>query len=410
MQQPLHVYTSITSNYLPKARVLAESVKQQASQTVFHLVLSDTPPIGFDLAEEPFDTLIESHHLVASGFPAWAFGHSVVELCTAVKGAALEYIFNEHAAEQVFFFDPDMVVFSRLDELSAALSEASVVLTPHQTDPEPNAIGIMDNEMSSLIHGVYNLGFVGVRNVSEGRRFARWWAERLHDYCHDDLPRGLFTDQKWVNLAPCFFEGVHILRSPGYNVATWNLSTRKATGSLEDGILINGEPLGFYHFSGFDSGDQMTMLERYGGHSPVLQALREWYIAQCEQHGQSALGKLPSKYDTFSNGEKITRGYRLLYRQREDLRSAFPNPYMVSGADSYKAWYDAHPAEHPATGDVTIAPGTSFSQVFLELGRYFNKLIVSGAVRGAFKRYTLKLGVYVMLGLAWIAGRGSLSR
>ncbi len=390
MAASVHAYTSITSNYLPKARVLAHSIKQTCPGVQFHLVLSDNLPVGFDLASEPFDDIIYAEDLVSSDFPQWAFGHAVVELCTAVKGVALEHIFTTFDAEQVFYFDPDMVVFGRLEDLQENLATASVVLTPHQTDPETSDMGILDNEVSSLRHGVFNLGFVGVRNVAEGRRFSRWWAERLLKYCHDDLPRGLFTDQKWVNLAPCFFDDVTVIRSPAFNVATWNLATRKATGSLEEGILINGEPLGFYHFSGFDSGDQITMLERYGAESPVLFRLREWYIAECERHGQSELGTLSSKYTHFSNGDYIDKGYRVLYRQRIDLQRAFPNPFQAGGTGCYKAWYDAHPVEHPPLGAVQVAAGVPVASVLADLARYFHSLVVAGGGATRAKRLLLK--------------------
>lgn len=404
MSQNTHTYTSITSNYLPKARVLAESIKRLYPEIQFHLILSDNPPVGFCLDDEPFDNVIFAEELITDNFPQWAFGHSVVELCTAVKGVALEYIFNNFAADQVFYFDPDMVVFARLDELQDILGQASVVLTPHQTDPETSDMGILDNEVSSLLHGVFNLGFVGVRNSSEGRRFARWWSERLLKYCHDDLPAGLFTDQKWVNLAPCFFDEVVVLRSPAFNVATWNLTNRKATGSLEDGIQINGEPLGFYHFSGFDSGDQITMLERYGKESPVLYELREWYIAECERLGQTALGSMPSKYHHFSNGEAITRDYRVLYRQRIDLQQAFVNPFIVAGKDCYKAWYDAHPAEHPPTGSVQIDYRAPITTVLLDLARHLNVLVVAGRGGSRPKRAALKLCIKLLRLAARLAG------
>ncbi len=390
MTAAVHAYTSITSNYLPKARVLAESVKRVDPEVQFHLVLSDVPPVGFDLAAEPFDNLILIEQLVTRDFPAWVFQHSVVELCTAVKGAALVHLFENCGADQVFYFDPDIVVFGRLDELQDQLSRVSVVLTPHLTDPEISDRGILDNEISSLRHGVYNLGFVGVRNTAEGRRFAEWWARRLASYCHDNLPMGIFTDQKWVDLAPCFFDEVRVLRAPGFNVATWNITNRRATGSLADGILVNGEPLGFYHFSGFDSGDQATMLAIYGTESPVLTELREWYIRECERCGQGALGSLPCRYDFFSNGERIARDYRLLYRQREDLQRDYPNPYEVSGPHCYKAWYDAHPLEHPPGDAVKIAPGLPLSTLFDELSRHFYRMIAQGRGNTRPKRWLLR--------------------
>jgi len=390
MSRQLHAYTSITANYLPKARVLAESIRRAHPDVTFHLILADNAPVGFHLGSEPFDTVIFAEELPIDDFAQWSFGHSVVELCTAVKGVALEYIFSNFDAEQVFYFDPDMVVFARVEELQERLTHCSLILTPHLTDPETTEAGVLDNEVASLLHGVFNLGFVGVRNCSEGRRFSRWWAQRLLSFCHDDLARGLFTDQKWVNLAPCFFDDVGILRSPAFNVATWNLTNRIATGSLNGGILINREPLGFYHFSGFDSGDQIVMLHRYGQDSPVLYELRDWYIAECERHGQSALGTLKSKYDQFSNGLPIDRGYRLLYRQRIDLQRAFPNPFMVVGSNCYKAWYDAHPAEHPPSGAVQIAVGTPIAEVMADLARQLTWLLNAGRGSNFVKRLLLK--------------------
>jgi len=406
MASKTHVFTSITSNYLPKARALASSVKAADPEVCFHLLLSDNTPVDFDLSQEPFDRIIFAEELVTENFSRWAFGHSVVELCTAVKGVGLEYIFETTGADQVFYFDPDMVVFSRLDELQDTLARHSVLLTPHLTDPDTTDIAILDNEVSSLLHGVFNLGFLGVRNDSEGRRFASWWAQRLLKYCHDDLPRGLFTDQKWVDLAPCFFDGVEILRSPAFNVATWNIANRRAVGSIEAGIQINGEPLGFYHFSGFDSGDQITMLERYGAESPVLYELRQWYIERCEHLGQSVMGSIPAKYNFFSNGEPIAKEYRLLYRQREDLQQAFPNPFHVGGSDCYKAWFDAHPAEHPPSGSVRIIAGVPISDVFADLARHFNTRIVSGVNRSPIKQSLLKIWVSFLR----VAARLSASR
>ena len=40
----MHVFTSVTANYLPKAAALAHSVKRVHPEAVFHLVLSDAMP------------------------------------------------------------------------------------------------------------------------------------------------------------------------------------------------------------------------------------------------------------------------------------------------------------------------------------------------------------------------------
>lgn len=148
----------------------------------------------------------------------------------------------------------------------------------------------------------------------------------------------MFTDQRWLDLAPVFFLGIAILRNPGYNVATWNLTHRRAAGSLEQGITINGEPLSFYHFSGFDGGAQEIMLKKYAATNSVLFELRRWYLAECQRLGQSELGDRRCRYETFDNGERITRTQRILYRSRLDLRRAFPRPFAAEG-DSYYHWH-----------------------------------------------------------------------
>lgn len=399
----VHVFTSITSNYLPKARVLARSVKQRAPEVQFHLMLSDVPPPGFDLAAEPFDHLIRLEDLAIEQAAQWAFGHTVVELCTAVKGFAFQRLLDLPGAEKAFYFDPDMVVFDRLDELIERLDRHSILLTPHQCEPEDTLEAIADNEIASLKHGVFNLGFLGVRNSDEGRRFIDWWAARLEHFCRDAIGEGLFTDQRWVDLAPCFFSDIEVMRDSGFNVATWNLSHRHVGGSLADGVSVNDEVLGFYHFSGFDSGAQEIMLGKYGDGNPALHELRNWYIEACEREGQSALGRLPARHACYADGTPIDKAERTLYRQREDLRRAFPDPYATTPTNKcYRDWYAINGAAAAPPGVLIARYDARYAvavQDFLKFSE--NRLNQSHRLSGRRKR--LVAGVLRTLGR--LAGR-----
>lgn len=352
----MHYYTSITSNYLPKARVLAESIRRHDREAHIHVLLSDVPPAGFSLAAEPFDSILLPEELDIPEVGAWLFRHTLVEMCTAVKGPGALAIVRRHRPEKLFYFDPDIVVFGGLDALGAELDRHQILLTPHLTEPEATRAGILDNELAALKHGIYNLGFIGVRCSGEGLRCLQWWAARLLEFCRDDIPGGLFTDQRWADFIPAMFDGVKVLRDPQYNVATWNLTGRVASGQAPDRLQINGRPLSFYHFSGFDSGAQETMLGLYGRASPALFDLRRWYIAECDAHGQQAMGGLRCAYATFSNGEPITRAQRILYREREDVQRAFPQPFDASDVQrSYYHWYVANHEAEQAAGRVPAA-------------------------------------------------------
>lgn len=335
----MHIFTSITSNYIPKARVLARSVKQYAPQARFHLLLCDRPPPDFDLSREDFDELIRLDELPVENRAAWIYQHNVVELCTAVKGLGFLEIFRRSDADRVVFLDPDVVLFSDLDDIDRMLDRHSLLLTPHQTEPEANRSAVLDNEVSSLKHGVFNLGFLAVRRCPEGMRFVNWWNDRLRDFCYDDRGQGLFTDQKWVDLAPAFFPDLGIVRGPQFNVSTWNINQRRLEGDLQNGIRVNGEPLCFYHFSGLDSGALKVMMEVYGDANPLLGEMRAWYLAQCDAMGQRELGSVPCIYEFYSNGERITPAQRLLYRYREELAQTFPDPFDCAADGGYQAWY-----------------------------------------------------------------------
>ena len=347
----IHFFTSVTANYIPKARVLAKSVKRNFDHAIFHLVLSDRLPDGIDLKAEPFNSVIHISDLEIPHLDAWIFQHSLVELCTAVKGSAFEYILETYQAEKIVFLDPDIVVLHSLDELSELLDKSSIVLTPHLVAPESSYEAILDNEICALKHGVYNLGFLAIRRSPESLAFINWWRSRLLAFCYDDIPGGLFTDQRWVDLAPAFFNDIWILRDKTDNVATWNLTHRQVDLGDSQTYRIESVPVKFFHFSGFDSGDQEIMLGKYAGDNQALFQFREWYILELKKEGQQELGGLSCMYDHYSNGEKIPNAHRILYRSRIDVIQAFPTPAVVTeDGNCYYHWVKAWEKEAAVSG------------------------------------------------------------
>ena len=324
----MHYFTSITTCYLPKARVLATTLKQYNPDAVMHLVVSDDLPAAFRKEEEPFDFVWYAEDFIKTEYPRkWFYLHTVVELCTAVKGAAALHILEQTGADKIVYLDPDIGVFADLSPLEEMLDSKSVLLTPHQVVPVSKERDILNDEICSLKHGVYNFGFFAVRNDESGLRFLNWWNDRLMKFCYDDIPNGLFTDQKWGDLAPALFDFVGIIHDPGYNVANWNLATRRVEGNSEDGWTVNGVPLRFYHFTGYDSGAHRIMLRLHATEASPVWQLSLMYEKMLDESGQESLGKTVYKYAFYDNGQKITKSERLLFRSRLDLYKRFDNPF-----------------------------------------------------------------------------------
>lgn len=324
----MHFYTSITTCYLPKARVLVETLKRYNPDAVMHLVMADDLPEEFDLEKELFDYVWYAEDFIkTNNNKQWFYEHTVVELCTAIKPAAAIHILKNTDANEIVFLDPDIAVYGNLDELQEKLQTHSLLLTPHQVDPAITDIGVRYDEICSLKHGVFNFGFFAVRRNEEGLRFLNWWNSRLMDYCYDDIPNGLFTDQKWGNLIPCFFDFCYILRGVEYNVATWNLATRKLTGNCNTGWFVNDRPLKFFHFTGLDSGAHRIMLSQFAKQGETAWKISQQYENWLYENGQEELGKVPYKFSFYRNGEKILKQERGLFRQNEELKKIFNDPF-----------------------------------------------------------------------------------
>lgn len=344
------VYTSITLNYLPKAKILAKTLKQLHPDWQFHLVISDKIPsdkenlFNTELSKPHFDKVVWIEELPIPEICSWIFKHSVVEICTAVKGPYLRYLADQ-GIEKIVYIDPDIAILNSLEPIEEWLDEYGILLTPHLLNYTDNPQSIQDNEiMGTMRHGTFNLGFLAINCTNtDGRRFVDWWADRLLSYCYADYDRGLFTDQKWVDLAPSFFEELLIIRDPGYDVASWNLDCRELDFNDHGQLMVNDSyPLRFYHFTGYDSGAGLNVVTSLtsGGANPVVNELWDWYIRQLDANGHETMGAVPSFYATFDDGTKIEQEMRVLYRESLELQKVFPNPFDTNkGKGGFLKWW-----------------------------------------------------------------------
>ncbi len=361
----IHVYTSAAANYLPKVAALFASIVEQHPEWQCHLLLvEDMDDSALGALALPWPT-VQVRDLDIPSWRPWAFCHSIVELCTAVKPFMLQRLLARDDCDGVLYFDPDILLFSRLDDVLAALQSASILLTPHQTHPEQSLEAVIGNEITSLRYGSYNLGFVAVANDVNGRAFADWWAERLYRFCRDDPARGLFTDQRWIDLVPSLFDGVQILRSPRLNVAAWNWTTRSLSVAEKGEVRCAGEPLGFYHFTGIDSGNHELMLAKFPSHgaavSHLLAHYRESLAVQERHHGELA-GDLPWTLGVLEDGTAVQGWWRQRYRDEPELQSRFSNPW----APAFAAWAESAGQSHTAA-DQYMSAGYQGGQPGLDM-------------------------------------------
>jgi len=253
------VFTLCSNNYLAQAKTLGDSVVEHnpGYQFVIGLVDRKRDDIDYDFLRP--HRIIEVGEVGIPNFSELCKRYGIIELNTAVKPFVFQYLFENYDDLQgAIYLDPDIMVFNSLDAIYGELEEHSLVLTPHALTPVP-LDGQRPQENVFLAYGIYNLGFIAVANVPEGRRFLAWWSERTFHFGDISAEKGLFVDQLWLNLATVFFEKVKVSYDPGRNVAYWNLHERNI--SRENGVLTVNEkfPLVFYHFSSYNFANASRM-------------------------------------------------------------------------------------------------------------------------------------------------------
>ena len=335
---PLFACTIVSNNYLPYARVFAQSFVEHHREGRVWVLVVDEPDPSVDYGSEPFEVLFAAD-LGIRRLRNMAFRYSVLELNTALKPCFLAELHRREGCGALCYFDPDILVTGDLRPVYEILADRDLILTPHVLE------GVEDEKYPSerefLLSGIFNLGFLGVAFRPASLAFLDWWRRRLAQACFSRVEEGLFVDQKWMDFAPAFLDRVEILRDPGYNVAYWNLMHRevRATG---EGYLAADRPLRFFHFSGLEPDDVESVSKFQDRFSladlPALRPLFQEYRSRLLRAGYEEAKTRPYAFGAFSNGVLIPPIARELLRRLDSDGSGWPEPFDAESKGSYFEW------------------------------------------------------------------------
>ncbi|WP_248927694.1 hypothetical protein [Paenibacillus hamazuiensis] len=318
------VCTVTSAANLIKAQIMARSVKEHHPDAKVVVCLVEERLHSAAIC--PFiDEIVLARQTGVPDFYRRMFKYNVNEGTTSMKPDLLRYAMKRYADERDFvYLDSDMKVYAPLTDLLNALRRHSLVLTPH-------LVSTQLNDTVYLQVGIYNTGIVAMTRSEETVRFLGWWAQRLYRYSYyDDL---FFADQKWLDLAPGFFD-VHVFGHPGYNMAYWNLhETARSLRRLPDGrYVLAGGPLAVFHFSHAETDLQQYMAAFFPDRGSAIYSLVDSYLEEFTRAGGRVLSMTPWSYDFFSSGEPILTQVRKKYAIDPELAGLYPNPFTASNA------------------------------------------------------------------------------
>jgi glycosyltransferase involved in cell wall biosynthesis len=311
------VFTICSNNYLAFAKTLLNSLEQFEPSMDRYLVLADQKNAPLELYPDNA-AVIPVEDLGIPDFDQFAFRYDIMEFNTAIKPFAILSLLEQHGYHSVIYLDPDIEVFAPLAPVTKALDTgASVVLTPHVCNPAEGEV--MPSDLQFMQAGTYNLGFCAWGKSKEAIATLGWWARRLEFHCVNEVGRGLFVDQKFIDLVPGFVENIAILRDPSLNVAYWNLAQRdlQMNGSV---WTVDAVPLTFFHFSGFtpnslDLLSKHTPMFRGRTISPALAKAMSAYADKLIANGYGLVPAATYAWGHFKSGTRIHASVRKMFRE-----------------------------------------------------------------------------------------------
>lgn len=331
------VFTACSLNYLVKAMAMVKSVQSFHSDVDLIILLVDRKR-SIDISDSSV-RILWSEELDFPDYLECAFKYNIIELNTALKPFTTLKLLKEY--QKVIYLDPDICVFSPLTIVISTLDRYSTIFTPHALSPFSGAGRPVDQDL--LRFGCFNLGFFAANNSTDAQLLLNWWHIQCLEYCFYEPQAGYGVDQKWIDLAPAFFNGVHILKDVGLNVAFWNLHERFLSKSQDVWLVNSKHPLLFVHFSSFVETDRNIIADkqtRYApGSRPDFAAVGDVYRSYLKSAKKIITTENTEYgYAYFDNGMPISpslRRFYAIYKMERFVNCL--NPFLSSGPIYYFA-------------------------------------------------------------------------
>jgi lipopolysaccharide biosynthesis glycosyltransferase len=148
-------------------------------------------------------------------------------------------------SDKVIYVDNDIYFYTDPGFLFDELSHHRVLLTPHfyPANPTKNQNWLEAN----LRVGLFNAGFFAANR--HALDILEWWSECCMYKLTKSASRGLFDDQKYLDILPVKFDGVKVLKHKGCNLAGWNAMEYTLQANNEVVLIERDTPIVFIHFA-----------------------------------------------------------------------------------------------------------------------------------------------------------------
>ena len=259
------ICTISTLSHLFKAYALAESLRPFGFKINVLVVDEDqlsrvNSPIEINLFGLKDITSTQGKRMIAK------YSNNLDKLRWGLKSVFLAQLLKEN--DQIIYCDNDVHFFKSPEVYFQKLETQSVLLTPHYYKSNPND---EQNWLEANYRvGLYNAGFIGVNK--SGVDALIWWENCCLYNIKKSFSRGLFDDQKYLDLLPVIFDNVKVIKTKTSNLAGWNFMTLKP--KIEDVVFVHFAELTMREFQK----ENNPYFKLYGSYIATLRNYKPDYL------------------------------------------------------------------------------------------------------------------------------------
>ncbi|MGO4547081.1 hypothetical protein AB4Z29_20060 [Paenibacillus sp. 2TAB23] len=323
------VVTAISAVHLPKAIVMAKSVKEQMpGSKVVVALMEDKLPIAARQCSYFDETVLMKDIDALDSVPKFFFQYTLIEAERACRSFAVRYVYDKYGSENHFIsMDAGTMMLSPLNELPAIWEAHPIAIASKVIFPEA-----LDAHMQSSVRqkGIFDTGFVALRRHSITNDFLKWWCRLSENNCYYENESSRFADQSWLDFTHTLFDSVYAIRNPGYLVNADNLMERwNITAAGPNHYAVEGQPLRIVQPS---KGVLQATAWIEDANAMLYQELYENYRKSLEAVSDTEMESEPWSYGIFSSGEVVSDRSKALFRRYYYENPETENPYLLTNA------------------------------------------------------------------------------
>lgn len=202
--------TLFDSGYLQRGLALYDSFRRTCDE--FHLYVMAFDDKAYKILEElnlPSLTVVHLKDFETQELLAVKFTRTRAEYCWTCGPSVIWYFIERYNLESCTYVDADLFFYRSPQILFDEIGDNSVAITDHFAPYD-------------IPQGRFCVQFMYFKNDEWGMKTLEWWRDSCIEWCFARHEDGKFGDQKYLEQFPVLFKNVHVIKTRGAGVASWN--------------------------------------------------------------------------------------------------------------------------------------------------------------------------------------------